>query len=51
MASSDPDVRRRAVAVFADIDDAASRGRLELLANDAEPRVASAARVSLARHK
>ncbi len=41
-------MRRRAIAVFADIDDTPSRSRLAVLANDAEPRVASTARVSLA---
>lgn len=51
MHSADPLMRRRAASVFADIDDAPSRQRLEALTNDADPRVASAARVSLARHK
>lgn len=49
--SADPVARRRAVAVFTDIDDAPSRRRLETLANDTDPRVAAAARLSLARHK
>jgi hypothetical protein len=51
MRSADPLVRRRAASVFSDIDDAPSRQRLEVLANDADPRVASAARVFLARQK
>jgi hypothetical protein len=49
MKSSDPSLREHAVAVFADINDAASRERLKTLAADPDPGVAVTARNYLRR--
>lgn len=43
--SADPSLRRKAVRVFADIDDVRSKQRLAVLSNDPDPRVASLARL------
>jgi hypothetical protein len=51
MKSADRILRRRAVAVLADIDDPSARKNLALLASDRDPAVASLARRSMASSK
>jgi hypothetical protein len=47
--SADPLLRRKAVAIFSDIDDDAARKELRDLANDSDPLVANYAEICLAR--